>query len=97
MCEKAYELLEPEVLLFTQKITNLSSFYDFRTSACKSQEQTGHIHTHERTKKHTLMELTGEALASGVMINYSTVGLELVIWMETSLRVCELLPVATRI
>lgn len=79
------------------KMTNLSSFYDFRTSACKSQEQTGHIHTHERTKKHTLTELTGEALASGVMINYSTVGLELVIWMETSLRVCELLPVATRI
>jgi len=39
----------------------------------------------------------GKALASGVMINYSTVGLELVIWMETSLRVCEFLPVATRI
>lgn len=79
------------------RMTNSCSFYDFHTSACKSQEQTGHVHTCEHTIKHTLTELMREALASGVMINYSTVGLELVIWMETSLRVCELLPVATRI
>lgn len=90
------------------RMTNSSSFYDFRTCrTCKrfshishmqeSRANWTHAHTRERTKKHTLMELMGEALASGVIINYSTVGLELVIWMETSLRVCELLPVATRI
>lgn len=79
------------------RMTNSSSFYDFHTSACKSQEQSGHTYTLANTQRNTLTELTGEALASGVMINYSTVGLELVIWMETSLRVCELLPVATRI
>lgn len=53
----------------------------------ESRANRTHVHTGEHTAKHTLTELMGEAQASGVMINYSTVGLELVIWMETSLSV----------
>lgn len=98
MCEKVDKLLELEVSLFIREWPTRVLFMIFahRHARVKSKLDTRtHLRTHKET--HTLTELTGEALASGVMINYSTVGLELVIWMETSLRVCELLPVATRI
>lgn len=68
--------------------------FTHRHVAVKSKPDTQAHILHTVAQKHTL---TGDALASGVMINYSTVGLELVIWMETSLSVCKLLPIATGI
>ncbi len=55
MCETACKLLERRsfCLPVYPRMTNSSSFYDFCTSACKSQEQTGHTYILANAQRNT--------------------------------------------